>query len=232
MKTVVGLFETVAKANEVKAALLKDGYDSSDVNVMDQSKESYTTNYDENDGTAHESVGERIKHFFGSFGEGDNSGHESYTSGVEHGGAIVSVRADDEDASDAADLLHSYGAEDVDDRYSNRSQEEYAAPAGKDAFAGKTTGEGQVIPIVQEELEVGKREVNRGSVRVYSHMVTGSKAIELTAMGEEAVVGKTSRVVEEVVVGKVATERTEQIKDSVRHTEVDVEETPANKDRY
>jgi stress response protein YsnF len=35
-----------------------------------------------------------------------------------------------------------------------------------------------------------------------------------------------------VVVGKVATERTEQIKDSVRHTEVDVEETPANKDRY
>ena len=37
-------------------------------------------------------------------------------------------------------------------------------------------------------------------------------------------VGKSARVVEEVVVGKRETERTEHIQDSVRHTEVEVEE--------
>ena len=49
--------------------------------------------------------------------------------------------------------------------------------------------------------------------------------VELSAKGEEAVVGKTSRVVEEVRVGKEASERTETVTDTVRHTEVDVEPT-------
>ena len=47
--------------------------------------------------------------------------------------------------------------------------------------------------------------------------------IEVRATGEEAVVGKTGRVVEEVVVGKTGSDRTETVRDSVRHTEVDVE---------
>ena len=42
-------------------------------------------------------------------------------------------------------------------------------------------------------------------------------------MGEEAVVGKSSRVVEEVLVGKQASDRVEQVHDSVRKTEVEVE---------
>ena len=49
----------------------------------------------------------------------------------------------------------------------------------------------------------------------------------MTATGEEAVVGKTSRVVEEVLVGKQSSQHTEQITDSVRKTEVEVEEVPA-----
>jgi stress response protein YsnF len=40
---------------------------------------------------------------------------------------------------------------------------------------------------------------------------------------EEAVVAKDARVVEEVVVGKEASDRTETISDSVRRTDVDVE---------
>ena len=117
---------------------------------------------------------------------------------------------------------------------------------------------------MQEELQVGKRQVNRGGVRVYSHVVetpvsqnislhderilverhpvnraatdadfnSGKNTVELTAMGEEAVVGKTSRVVEEIRVGKVGTDRTEQITDKVRHTEVDVENLPKDDTRY
>ncbi len=254
MKTVVGLYDTKDKALQVKNALANNGFENSRVSVMDQDKDGYAGNY--NGEPVHESVGERIKHFFGVFGEGDKSGHEAYTSGVERGGAIVAVRADDHQATTAADLLHQHGVQEVDDRYSSGTG--YA-----DEYATKGTGE-QVIPIVQEELEVGKRQVNRGGVRVYSHMVetpvsenislhnervvverrpvnraateadfnTGSGVVEMTAMGEEAVVGKSSRVVEEVSVGKVGSDRTEQINDSVRHTEVDVEKLTGEKDRY
>lgn len=260
MKTIVGLFDTKAAANKVKDELLGRGFDSSSVSVMDASKESYSGNY--NGQTEHESVGERIKHFFSSFGEGDHSGHEHYASGVERGGAIVSVRTEDEQAANVADLLDQYGASEVEDRYTNDGG--YAVTRNDYAATDRTGTADQVIPIVQEELEVGKRQVNRGGVRVYSHVVetpvsenislhderilverravnrpatdadfnSGSNSIELTAMGEEAVVGKRSRVVEEVTVGKVGTERTEQINDSVRHTEVDVEQLPAETTKY
>jgi uncharacterized protein (TIGR02271 family) len=128
------------------------------------------------------------------------------------------------------------------------------------SFAG-TTGSSneQRIPVVEEQLSVGKREVNRGGVRVRSyfhetpvqeqinlreehvhverHAVNqplgaanlGADAfqerdIELTEMGEEAVVAKNARVVEEVVVSKDVENRNETISDTVRRTDVDVEQ--------
>ena len=47
---------------------------------------------------------------------------------------------------------------------------------------------------------------------------------EVTETDEVPVVSKTARVVEEVVVGKTATERTETVSDTVRRTDVDVED--------
>jgi len=114
--------------------------------------------------------------------------------------------------------------------------------------------------VVKEELEVGKREVQRG-VRVYTHVTQQpvqeqvtlreehvnverrpadrplspadanafkEQSIEVTARAEEPVVAKQARVVEEVVVGKQATERTETVQDTVRRTEVDVQQIAGN----
>ncbi|WP_334188408.1 YsnF/AvaK domain-containing protein [Noviherbaspirillum sp.] len=122
----------------------------------------------------------------------------------------------------------------------------------------------QTIPVIQEELAVGKRQVQRGGVRVYQRVretpVTESVqlrdetihverhkvdqpasqadlaafkegAIELRETDEEAVVGKSARVVEEVVVGKDVTQRTEQIQDTVRRTDVEVEQLGAGTTR-
>lgn len=126
-----------------------------------------------------------------------------------------------------------------------------------------------VIPVVQEELQVGKRTVGTGGVRVYSRTVEQpvtesvrlreehaeverrpvdrpataadladlqDRTIEVRETAEQAVVQKTARVVEEVRVGKTVEERTEQISDTVRHTEVEVEhlagERTAGLDRY
>ena len=122
--------------------------------------------------------------------------------------------------------------------------------------SGTVQGE-EAIPIVEERLTVGKREVNRGRVRVRSYVVetpvqeqvalrqehveverrtvnrpvTGAdqalfqeRVIEATESAEEAVVVKETRVVEEVVVRKEAEERVQTVQDTVRRTEVEVED--------
>ena len=112
------------------------------------------------------------------------------------------------------------------------------------------------IPVVEEQLRVGKREAGGGTVRVRSYVVERpveqqvtlhqesvhvdrhavdepvragddpfrERTLEVSARSEEAVTGKEARVREEVVVRKDATDRTETVKDTVRRTEVEVEE--------
>lgn len=277
MKTVVGLYETVAKANQVRSALAAQGFDSSDINVIDQTNNNASPtssfNAGASTGTDETSVGSRIKNFFGSLSGHDEDTHRSYTEGITGGGALVSVDCEDDRAPEVATFLHEQGARDIKggtgssnanstgygtaDAYGSASKTaDYAATdrTGKGAISGE-----QVIPVVAEELEVGKRQVERGGVRVYSRVVsepvsesvslhdervvvdrravnrpatdadfnTNPGVIEVNATGEEAVVGKRSRVVEEVLVGKEGSDRTEQVNDTVRHTEIDVENTTA-----
>ena len=136
-------------------------------------------------------------------------------------------------------------------------------PAATTAAAATTTarvGGEEVIPIVEESLRVGKRDVERGRVRVRSYVVetpvseqvmlhqehvdverrvvdrpvNGADAlfqdrtIEATETAEEAVIAKEARVTEEVVIRKEATERTETVQDTVRRTEVDIDDTTTN----
>jgi uncharacterized protein (TIGR02271 family) len=122
----------------------------------------------------------------------------------------------------------------------------------------------EVIPVAEEELHVGKREVSHGRVRIRSHVIerpvqeqvtlseervaverrpvegtmrTGAindgdlfreRTIEMEERAEEAVVSKEARVVEEVVVRKEADQRTETISDTVRKTEVEVDDERGN----
>ncbi len=123
---------------------------------------------------------------------------------------------------------------------------------------------GNVIPVIEEELQVGKREVETGGVRVQTHVtekpveervtlreenvtvdrrpvdrpVTDADLaaaregdINVTTRAEEAVVSKQAKVVEEVNIGKTVSEREEAVRDTVRRTDVDVEETDVNTTR-
>jgi uncharacterized protein (TIGR02271 family) len=114
----------------------------------------------------------------------------------------------------------------------------------------------EVIPVAEEQLRVGKRDVSHGRVRIRSYMVETpveeqvtlreervaverrpadralsdadqafqERTIEAEERGEEAVVSKQARVTEEVVVRKEAERRTETVSDTVRQTEVEVED--------
>jgi uncharacterized protein (TIGR02271 family) len=79
------------------------------------------------------------------------------------------------------------------------------------------------VTLRDEQIRVERRPVNRPATAADFNMGQGS-VVELNATGEEAVVGKTARVVEEVLVGKQSSSHTEVIRDSVRKTEVEVEQ--------
>jgi len=132
------------------------------------------------------------------------------------------------------------------------------------AFDTNITGD-QTIKVVEENMQVGKREVETGGVRVRSRIVErpveeslrlreervvvqrnpvnrpATEAdlnafqegqIEMRETAERAVVSKTANVVEEISIGKEVNEREEVIRDTVRKTEVDVDNLQPTTDTY
>ena len=130
----------------------------------------------------------------------------------------------------------------------------------RSAAAPRSTGAAlatdEVIPVYEEELRVGKRDVSHGRVRIRSYVVETpvneqvrlhsesveverrpvdrpigageavfkDRIVEAEERAEEAVVSKEARVKEELTLRKTAEDRTQDIRESVRHTEVEVQD--------
>jgi len=148
----------------------------------------------------------------------------------------------------------------------NRSRSANTAAAYSTPTADKDLTRGdQAIPIIEENLQVGKREVETGGARINSRIVEQeveenitlreehvqvernpvnrpvSSAdlnnfkegeIELTEHAEVPVVNKEARVVEEISLEKQVTERDEVVRDTVRKTEVDVDNLNAGTNNF
>lgn len=256
-RTISALFDTRADAEAGKARLEQASIDAGTVSLIDQATAGITKtgaySTAENPGFWSTLKGPMLP---------DDERHH-YEEGIRRGGVLLTATVSDHDTDAAVAALENGNAVDLDSRAKDwrASGWDYAAPVGAaGAMAAKPaaklagdTGE-EHIPIVEETLRVGKREVNRGGVRVHSHIVetpvseqvslreekvsidrrpvTGGavpadafkeRTIEMTATSEEAVVGKTARIVEEVVVHKNVESRTETVKDTVRRTEVEVD---------
>jgi uncharacterized protein (TIGR02271 family) len=83
------------------------------------------------------------------------------------------------------------------------------------------------VSLRQEHVDVQRRPVDRPLTD--ADTAFQDRTIEAVEHGEEAVVSKEARVVEEVVLNKDATERTETVHDTVRRQEVEVEDTRTGK---
>jgi len=79
------------------------------------------------------------------------------------------------------------------------------------------------IRLRQERVNVARTTVNRPATEAdFAAFKEGT--VEMTESAEVPVVAKEARVVEEVSLGKEVNERNETIRDTVRKTEVDVED--------
>ena len=80
------------------------------------------------------------------------------------------------------------------------------------------------VTLHEETVRVERRPVDRTATAADLNAFQ-ERTIEATATSEEAVVGKEARVVEEIGIHKEAADRVETVRDTVRKTQVDVEDT-------
>jgi uncharacterized protein (TIGR02271 family) len=82
----------------------------------------------------------------------------------------------------------------------------------------------QTVTLREEQVEVERRAADRRLTPEQAEAAFQDKAVEMLETGEEVEISKQARVVGEVTVGKRVEERQETVKDTVRRTEVEVEE--------
>lgn len=262
--TITALFDSRADAEAAKDRLKSARVDADHIHIHDKS----SAGYKETGYSTHEDRGfwDSIKNAFVP----DEDRH-TYEEGVRRGGALLTADVDDDCIDEAVRVLEEANSIDIDDRSSQWRSSGWDYPGAGAAAgatgaalgsfdrretAGRTAEQEEVIPIVEEQLVVGKRDVSRGGVRVRSYVTETpvheqirlrnervnverravdqplsaadtdafrERTIDMTATGEEAVVGKTARVVEEVVVSKTAEEHVAEVDDTVRRTDVEVD---------
>ena len=81
------------------------------------------------------------------------------------------------------------------------------------------------VSLHEERVSIERHPVDRAVTAADAAGAFQDRTIEARATSEEAVVGKDVHVIEEIGLKKEASDRTETVRDTVRKTEVDVEDT-------
>ncbi len=265
-RTLTAMFDNRSDAEAAKQRLIDANIDSGRVRIVEQGTDA-TMGTTGATSTGGHGFWQSLKDMFVS----DEDRH-AYGEGIRRGGYLLTADVEERDADAAVRILDEGNSVDLDQRaadwrgsgwtgrFGDTGAPGAAATAGRDVERGTE----EVIPVVEEQLRVGKREVERGGARVRSYVrevpvneqvtlreehveverrpvdralgageVSGDllreRTIEMTETAEEAVISKEARVVEEVVVRKTTDTHTENVQDTVRRTEVEVDNDPVQK---
>jgi len=186
-QTVIGFFDNASEAQQAVEQLVNNGFSRASIDIAASSGStgsmtssgttsgSYgtstgTSSYnDDNDG-----FGDKVSRFFSNLFDSDDD--RSRYSTVASRSTTVTVHATSADEAErAADLLDRYGAVDVDERASQYGYGATSAATTTDNSYVDTTNRTAdttgAIPIIEENLNVGKRVVETGGVRLRSRIV-------------------------------------------------------------
>lgn len=273
-QTVIGIFDNATQAQNAVQQLLNNGFShdyidvssrgTTDTGTVSDSTYSGSSQHSDSD------FGDKVSRFFSNLFDADDD-RNNYAE-VGRRGSVVTVHAQTaQEAERAADLLDQYGAVDVNERaqqYRSGTYSDTSAAYTNDVNTARTTTDidetRNSLNVIEEDLQVGKRVVNTGGVRLRSRIVERpveetlrlreervhiernpvnrpataadlnnfqEGTIEVTERAEVPVVNKEARVVEEVRLEKDVTEREEVIRDTVRRTDVDVEDLRTDEER-
>jgi stress response protein YsnF len=186
-QTVIGVFENSSDAQQAVEKLTSNGFSRNSVDVSENDSSQYNTT----DAGTHEE--DSISRFFNNlFGNNDQSKY--YSEVTRQSSCLVTVHTQSNDeAQRAVDILDEYGAVDIDERaaahgYNSNygTESNYGTDSKYDSenenenenLDTSETGESRSIPIIEEELHVGKRKVESGGARIRSRIV--EKPVEET----------------------------------------------------
>ncbi|MGI4840275.1 MAG: YsnF/AvaK domain-containing protein [Janthinobacterium lividum] len=210
--TLVAAFDTLAEAQAAKSQLLIQHVLESDITLSsnESATSAGTTSGNPVAAPHHESFGEKVSHFFSSlFGNDEHDKPHryavAYPEAYRRGATLLTVNVStDEQIDHITDVLERNGAIDIDERSASWNPQGSGFPAGNSGaetthIAGTHLGTdrtevvdrsidsaagGTAIPVIEEDLRVGKREVNTGRVRVVSR-VTERPVEETVNLHEE-----------------------------------------------
>ena len=266
--SIIAYFDTRAEAETARQALLADGIDTSAITLLPEQETPYRradtdTAYDyrRDEGGFWSSMGKFLL---------PDEDRSVYAEGMSRGGVTIAIDVAEADYDRVSTIVERYGSVDLYAREAewrntgwtgftadSLTTEDTATGLAGDDAARIADRDDDVIPIVEERLQVGKRVVQGGRVRVRAYVrevpvevpvelredhvtierrpvdraveandaaLFQDKTIEAVEHREEAVIAKEARVVEEISIRQEADVRQETIRDTVRRTEVEVED--------
>ncbi|HWD98535.1 MAG TPA: YsnF/AvaK domain-containing protein [Bryobacteraceae bacterium] len=182
-KTVIGVFDDYGTAQQAARELESEGVSREAINIQSNVKTG-AAGYGgaEMETPADENHEGGIKGFFHRLFGGDDDERGNYQEALRRGNAVVAVTAPANQLDRIARVMTDLGAVDIDRRANYYRETGYSgydesSPAytsdealrDRENFRNHT---GQTaVPVIEEKLQVGKRAVQRGGVRVYSHVV-------------------------------------------------------------
>lgn len=160
-QTVIGIFKSKTHATKAADELARSGYGKDHIDVS-----AHGTELEEE---RHKSTNTFFTNLFGR----NPDANDHYE--VARRGTVVTVHTDKmENAKKAASILDKHGALNVGDEAkayrAGTGQKTTSTAAKPDAKTGHTT-KGETIPVVEEKLEVGKKEVTTGGVKIHSRIL-------------------------------------------------------------
>jgi uncharacterized protein (TIGR02271 family) len=150
-QTVIGIFENTNEAQEAKAYLEANGFSRENVDISTSGGAEYGNT---NGTNQEEGFGDKISSFFSSLFD-DEDEAEMHTAAASKGTTVTVHTLTEDETLQAVQILDNHGAVDVNE-YSEKV---------------RTAGENGKIEVINEELQVGKREVETGGVRLRSRIV-------------------------------------------------------------
>ncbi|MCJ2009395.1 YsnF/AvaK domain-containing protein [Methylobacterium sp. J-092] len=213
-QTITALFDRPAEAQAAQAKLLAAGIPQSAIKLVQGAQTARTSgsyDYRKDEGGFWGS----LKDFF--MPEEDRY---AYSEGLSRGGTLLTVSVESTQTDTVYDILEQNGSIDLDQRESAWRQEGWSGYSAGGATAASSTtgttatgtsatgaaalkgasttaGETDYIPVVEERLNVGKRMVDSGRVRVRSYAVEKAVSENVTLHDETVHVDR--RVVDRAV---------------------------------
>lgn len=162
--TVIGIFEKDSQAQQARQYLLDNGYKSSQIDISGQPAGYIADQHldDDNDG---------IGGFFKNLFSDDDEKIERFSRAGRKGTVVTVHASSDREAEVAADILDDHGAVDVDEFDENKQSFDNTLITPQSLSTADISDETESISIIEEQMQVGKRQVQTGGVRLRSRII-------------------------------------------------------------